>query len=895
MRLLNIIATPHASGNRIDLHWDLPASPTYPLVRVVRREGTYPTQPNPASAYDCIVVPEQANQNYAWDEGLQGETVYYYALFPYKTAGLNNTIVIDNPAEQIDVHNRVAVMATAPYNFAGQMYKLLPAIYHRYDTVLPRPDADISEADRNKGQLRRFLDLPGGQLDQLYSFARAILDSYNLDRVDGSLLHLLAQWIGWQTDYNLEIDAQRNELRTAPHIYKTIGIVPTVEATVKRILGWESRTKEFAHNIFLSNRPERLNLWLQNRDTTGSWSAPDLLSLDFAYEGRPTTALGSNGTLCLFYHTRRNDIWNIWYKTLSTFVIDTAFQTEFAQGFISAALRRVFAEHSVTLSEDSALVEIVPSLEWRITDPETHETYRIRSEAGQLTVFRWTPSQPLVKRSKVIDKYPTAAWQGDTLWVFWNSYAESEGVGHIHYCRRQIDGNWSTVTPLAFDSTGADAQVPRHQPAATVDHLGKLWLFWVERAVTGWQIKYNRHDGITWDVKSPHTFPTDAGQEPQVESDLFVLLQRPDTTSDGRARLWVFWARQVPTGGPLKTTRWQIFYRVATGVDPNEFTWIHSWSEDYPNHHTVDFAAPPPIDFHLRTWYVNMPLEWGPVQEFSQQVNSLYDDREPVAFVNADGKVELFWSATRNGRWSVWRSVLLDPESHAWGSATEVTAGPYSQRTPLPFLMAGETWLIYHTNESLTYTSAIYSATKTVDFRYAGSTSVDTRNLAKQALWGQYKDFQAYTYDAGQGGQRTDEDWYGRDTVGIYLTAETDDPRLLTRNRNILRNILPHFLPIQVRTVFNIDEPAVHPELVYTYDFPDEPQRLIGESFFDTLARPVAETIGGPAESYQDNMPGWVWMRSWSAAYSDHHTVDFTVTPVDIHLRSWHVGLTAGG
>ena len=53
--------------------------------------------------------------------------------------------------------------------------------------------------DTQRGQLRRFLDLPGGQLDQLYSFAKALLDLYNLDKADGRLLPLLAYWIGWQT------------------------------------------------------------------------------------------------------------------------------------------------------------------------------------------------------------------------------------------------------------------------------------------------------------------------------------------------------------------------------------------------------------------------------------------------------------------------------------------------------------------------------------------------------------------------------------------------------------------------------------------------------------------------------------------------------------------------
>jgi hypothetical protein len=283
------------------------------------------------------------------------------------------------------------------------------------------------------------------------------------------------------------------------------------------------------------------------------------------------------------------------------------------------------------------------------------------------------------------------------------------------------------------------------------------------------------------------------------------------------------------------------------------------------------------------------------VQGFFQEATPLYDDREPAAFINAEGQVELYWSSSRAGPWSVWRSALLNLETFTWETPVEVTSPPYSQRTPLPLLVNDRTWMIFRSNESLAYNSSVYGASKTLDFRYAGSTTADTHNLAKKALWGQYKDFQTYTYDTGKAGQRNDDDWHGRDTVGIFLTAETDDPVLLTRNRNLLRNVLPYFLPIHVRLIFSIDEPAVHQELVYTYDFPAEPQRLIGESTFDTILAADAEMVGGPGEMYQDKIPGWTWVHAWSAAYPNHRTTDFRVTPTDTHLRTWHIGVTAGG
>jgi hypothetical protein len=50
----------------------------------------------------------------------------------------------------------------------------------------------VAPADRAKGELRRFLDLPGSQLDQIYSLARAALNLVDVDRLEGALLPLLA-------------------------------------------------------------------------------------------------------------------------------------------------------------------------------------------------------------------------------------------------------------------------------------------------------------------------------------------------------------------------------------------------------------------------------------------------------------------------------------------------------------------------------------------------------------------------------------------------------------------------------------------------------------------------------------------------------------------------------
>jgi phage tail-like protein len=749
MRLQQITATPHPAGNQITLHWQNPSSDQYPGVRVVRREETHPTTPN-----DGTVVEEGEGLATAEDEDLKGETVYYYTLFLYRV----------NPLQyHFDPHNRTSAMATEPYNTAEQMYDLIPAIYHRYDT--------------ESGQLRDFLDLPGEQFDQLYSFATALLNAHNLDRVDGRLLPLLAEWIGWQTDYRIEVAKQRNEIRYAPYLYQTMGLISTLEATVKRIIGWESRTKEFVHNIFRSNCPERLNIWLRQRNSTGEWSQPNKpLSLNFAYEGRPSAVRDQDGNLWLFYHTLKQNRWEIWYK---------------------------------------------------IYPPNAPDEKK------------WTPSQPL-NNNKLVEKYPTAVLQGEKIWVFWSTYVEAENRWQIQYRTHTNTDDWSAVQ-LFIDDEG-----DRRQPWAVTDTSNGLWLFWIEFIDGRQQLKYNRHSGTDWELQTAATFPLVSGQDPQAVNDVFVLIHPTNATQP----LWVFWARQEPSGvsGGAPQTRWQIAYRVKQGLDPMA---TNDWSEV----RTLPWAAPG------------------------------NDDREPSALVREDGTIELFWSSTRSGSWSIWHTVL-DATAHTWGTAEPITTGSYSHHAPLCIADPEGTLLIYRSNQSLPYTSQVYGATDTTDFRYAGCTTVDTRNLTKLNLREQFDDFQTYTsVITSQGRPTNSAEWYAwyaqRNIVGLYLTPTTEDPDLLQRDQELLKNVLPQFLPIQTQVEFFL-QPAGAEESYDTI------QNVI-ELAEDVGVLNETEIYSDGVEVAIDHVPEW---QLFMTNALNHLTVNFATTPIEVRSRTWHSALT---
>ncbi len=794
MRLEELRAAPHPDGHRIDLTWVNPDPVAFPAIRVVRRERTHPQTPD-----DGVVVADGTGSaagvdargralHHVADVGLRGETVYYYSLFPFGGAP---------PEYRVERANRTASLAASPHGAAARMYELLPAIYHRYDAAA--------------GQLRAFLELPGGQLDLLHGFARALLDAHDPARVDGRLLPLLAKWIGWKMDFRLELEAQRNEVRDAPAIFRRVGMIPVVGATVKRISGWESRSKEFVHNVIRSNQPPRLNLWARHLEGGGD----TLLSLDFAFEGRPAAVEDEHGIRWLFYHTRRLGRWEVWYKTPPTFDLEPDARTAL-EAADAAALQRAFAAAGVSLAAD-AMVTAAGSL-WHVDDATNAEHYVVEPGARALTAYRTSaaplemaPSRPLLdRRSAADDRHPAAAIQLDTLWVFWSAYDGAAGGWRIRY-RTRRDGAWSQTRTF-----GDEAGPERRAPAVLVDPDDGLWLFWLERDGRRWSLRYNRYDpaGLAaeppdptaWELDPPAEFPLDGGDDPRVDADVSVLLH-PD--APGR-RIWVFWARQEPVAPGQ--TRWTVAYRVKAGIDPA----VSDWSP-------VELLPKPDPEVH---------------------------DRGPAARVSAAGDIVVYWASNREESESIWRATL-DPTAAppAWSGIERLTLSPYEQRDPLPVPLGDDTLLIFRSSESLEYPSDVYRATRTVDFRYAGGTTAHVRDTASRALRRTFGDFQAYTHETG----RTDEDWYRRDTLGVYLAPDTMAPEEVERGLDRLADVLPEFMPATDRAVL-IPAAELHAEFVYTYERPGTTTpRFIHESYTDALTSAVTDPGLGPDEDFTDD------------------------------------------
>jgi len=1038
VQVSNLKAEPNPSGGRIDLSWTNPTDSAFGGVKVLRRESTFPEISDVGTAREVVDIPVATSAGGTLvqftDTNLKSERVYYYALVPYDLAVVPSSLSF------------ASAMTTAPYQTAAHLYRNLPSIYRRYDLSRP-PDVTALEAsDREKGQLQRFVDLFGTQFDLLRSFASAMNTFSDRERIDGVLLPLLASWIGWETNHALDFDKQRNEIQYAPHFYRTTGIPASLRATVNRLVSWDTRIKEFVHNVFMSTGPEQLTIW-EKQNKNNVWQDPTLVSLDVAYEGRPATLLGADKRQWLFHHARQSapessepalrklthDHWHVWYKlhdqddwlaarrvsfkgeinkyptavedndgrvwtfwthyqtvgttsipeirlsllsagqparparllgtvkgpfnftdgfkfrikvttAVRSFTREITLRTEHFQNIASATaketaafLDREIPDVNVTATDDQLLFKstatgLASELEFpasdvapligvtgivKGTDAVAAElssklaaptfaladgdnlSIRIDDRIGRVVTFsnsdfaditQATPAEvaaainrtlpgiaqvvgnrvkllstaPGESSSVVVEVFPNLLFSlglsfisglnsatistalrdefvaaGISLSSAATLAVQTPGVrwlitdGSRNYLINLTQEKLDVYNPsLAAPKLGFGAPLPapvpivfESEPAVVKDNAGRLWLFWSSRRNGTWKIWYSRFDGNVWGAPKVLTTGLNSDREPAV---LFVPTGN---------RLWVFWSRKKNNG------LWNIFFRHTTNLNFNTIV-DADWTE-------AELTPVPPN----------------------------YDNREANAIVQVDGAdaVELFFSSNRANGWHVWSKIVT---TAAQGADTQLGSGHFTHRAPAVLKVSDQLKKLYfRSNESQIYSSKLYPAAETIDARYAGSTTVDTRNLAKISLRKNIKDVQCYTYDT----LKTNENWYARDTIGIYLVPDTIDQALIIRRRNQIDKVLRSFLPIQVRTVFIVDQ--VFTEFVFDFDAPEpvESPILIDEDMIDTILgealwRPLSDPNRGPSDTRFDSAD-FRWLRTFDAENKAGLLPDLSVQP----------------
>jgi hypothetical protein len=980
-------AESNSRGGRVDLSWVNPTSTEFPGfmgVRILRRESTQPemtilggqaTPVAPAQiVFDSASATPGASAVFS-DKGLKGETVYYYAAVAYSATLVSPPVF-------------ASALATTPYQTADELYRELPGFYRQFDTVTPPDAPGLDPSDIEKGQLRRSVEMFGEQFDLLRSYARAMRDFQRIDRIDGALLPLLAEWIGWQNDFTLNHAKQRNEISYASHFHRTTGIAANLRATINRLTTWDAQVKEFVHNVFLTNTPEQLII--KERERIGAnWQAERLVTTDIAYEGRPAVTREIGGRLWLFYHARQSaarqsaaqqsgvqlatapgktvaeDQWHLWFKTFEqtgwmparrlTFdgkinKYPTAFQKndgnfwvffssyEETSGGLSSRIKlHLFSAgrtaqpplvrgtvggpfnftdgdqlgltittaagsitRTVTLRQEhfNNLAQVSASEIAAFLDRELPGVKVAAAENGTISITGLTPGADseltvdqflpvAIKLGLEIGTFthfgssassaqligaktgPFALASGERLNIrldgrltktitfdsaFFANIAQATAAEVVAVINRALPGlatvesgkiklvssaigetsfvaidvTTSAAAPkLGFGAPPTDPGLPPQndtEPAAFEDPAGNVWLFWRSRRDGAWKIWYNRFNGTNWGATQRLT----AGTLPEFAPA--VVFEPPSN------RIWVFWSQQKSNG------LWNIFYRTSTNLN-----FPTSWTE----------------------------LELTPVP-------SNYDRQEPAAALRGANNVELYFSSNRADGWQVWTNTLTPTPS---ADETQITAGQFTHRAPTAAVTATGSKVWFRSNESLVYVSPSYPASQTIDARYAGSTTVDTRNQAKFGLRGNLRDTLRYTYDTG----REENDWYARDTVGIYLTPDTLDEQLVIRKQTAIANVIRDFLPIQVRAVFIIQQ--VQLEYIYTYAAPNaDPPQLIGERVIDTI---LGEHYTGLTDSFRDRV-NFRFVRTWSPAHPQITIPDLSVTPPNLSFRLFMRGVLEG-
>lgn len=615
MRLAELDAAPDPAGHRVVLTWLAADAGVAPGARVVRRSGAFPESAEPGVPSQGVLVADTDGTGPSPVEALDDgrlrvtdaglvEGRHYYQVFPY--AG---TPVVYDP----DPANRVAVAATAPFGFAERLARLLPAVYHRFDS--------------EHGQLRRYLELPGAELDRLYSDIRSLLDLADVQRVDGRLLPLLASWIGWRTDYGLGYDRQRVEISQAPALYRTVGTVPAAVAAVRRLTGWPTQVKEYVDNIAVTNRPERRTLWLAVRDGSGFATGEEPLSIDSSPHGRPAVVAGApatQGVEALVYHA----------------VAD--------------------GRHEIRWKPRAAG-------QWLPSEPVV-----VPGEGGVSEVVR----------------DPAVARQGAVIWLFWARYDTAAESWRIEVRRRDSSG-WGPVGTFRDDPSDAVQRRAPAATADSDGALWLFWQEltagrWRTRHARFTGDPWNPTPAAGADV------PGSAGQPLGAVDGLSVLARPPqagDPSPDFR-RLVVLWAQRRSVPGEPEQSRWRVVARCKDGTDPGNAA---DWTSPVvlpgadPLRHDRDPAGHVAPDGAVRVvlastrpggWAVHRasldldPLAWTPVDVLSEPPCS---HRWPVALtLGAGGQIDAVCMRSNRGFAHRSSAGVVATTDRRWSGSTTV-------------------------------------------------------------------------------------------------------------------------------------------------------------------------------------------------------------------------------
>jgi phage tail-like protein len=184
-------------------------------------------------------------------EPLKSGRFYYYTLFVYVTS------------DAVWWPSGYAIELVPTNHGSGErMWDLLPEVHREQDRLY----ADSSDT----GPLYRFLQLFGFQFDRIRTEVASLLYAYDIDRVSGALLPVLAQQFG--IDYEPELGQARVRaiLKDRIHLLKLKGTKPGIEGVVSSYTGFGA-TAVIGPNLMLdyndSHAKEGVGHWVGTNGT----------------------------------------------------------------------------------------------------------------------------------------------------------------------------------------------------------------------------------------------------------------------------------------------------------------------------------------------------------------------------------------------------------------------------------------------------------------------------------------------------------------------------------------------------------------------------------------------------------------------------------------------------
>ncbi|MGY1694618.1 phage tail protein [Geodermatophilus sp. SYSU D00814] len=399
-------------------------------------------------------------------------------------AGVTYYYRLDSPGPGDGQHFRATATPGEVHGYHRTLYELLPEVVRRHDTVARRPDAGtglLPEASTVGGQLRRFVDVFGSTLDALRSSADGLRTLRDVPEVDQRFLPLLAQWIGWDLSTDEDVARQRNEIRTAPRLYGSVGTVPGLRSVVDHYTGWSTRVAEFTQNVARTNVPPQRNLFAAER-RAGRWWGVDEAAPLLGFAPPADRVAGSDGVPA-----------TLTGAAVEPFPLRPGMTLTVAvDGDLPATLTFGAADFAdvgaATAAEVAAVVSrAVPELEAGVAGRAVRLRSLLRGPASRVEVVA-APASLLS-----LDGAPTGrpAAAVDDAGRAWLAYAGTEGAGarqsRLHV-KAQLGGRWSDSRLVQERPLAAAAD-----PALVPLPDGRLWLAWVEHPGTaGARLRWRR-------------------------------------------------------------------------------------------------------------------------------------------------------------------------------------------------------------------------------------------------------------------------------------------------------------------------------------------------------------------------------------------------------------------